>query len=392
MDAPALPSADQLFDDAPCGHFVAGPDGRLLRVNRTLCQWLGRDAAAMVGGLKFQDLLTMGGRIFHQTHLQPLLRMQASVGEVKLELRRGDGTAAPMLLNLAERSWEGQMLLHGAVFLAEDRIKYERELLVQRNRATELAQRYARAQQELADARSQAEDRALFAEQLVGIVSHDIRNPLSVIHMSTVLLERQGLAEGQRAVVARASRAVDRLQHLIQDLLDFTQARVGGGLRVLPAQEDVHRVARDAVQELSAAFPARAIRHAPEGDGAAWIDAHRLTQAIGNLVANAVTHGAPDSPVTVGSRGAALGVELTVHNHGAPIPEALLPTLFQPMVQGGERRDGGGIGLGLFIVSEIARRHGGNAHVHSTPEAGTTFTLRLPRAPAAPVQPVGSAN
>src|SRR5688572_14215319 len=132
MDQPPLPGADQLFDDAPCGHFVAGAGGRLLRVNRTLCSWLARPQDEMLGGLRFQDLLTMGGRIFHQTHLQPLLRMQASVGEVKLELRRGDGTVAPMLLNLAERPWEGQLLLHGAVFLAEDRIKYERELLLQR--------------------------------------------------------------------------------------------------------------------------------------------------------------------------------------------------------------------------------------------------------------------
>ncbi|HYE40476.1 MAG TPA: HAMP domain-containing sensor histidine kinase, partial [Ramlibacter sp.] len=299
MEATPLPGADQLYDAAPCGLLLAGSDGIIRHANATLCGWLHCKPADLVGQRRFHELLTMGGRIFYQTHLQPLLRMQASVAEVKLELKRDDGQPLPVMVNIAERAWQGETLLHVAIFVAEDRHKYERELLLQRRRAEDLFTQHLRDQEDLQAARAQAEDRAQFAEQMVGVVSHDIRNPLSVIHMSALLLERGLGAEQQKAAVARVSRAVQRAQHLIGDLLDFTQARLGGGIAVRRTEVDLHQAIGDSVAELAVAFPQCPLRHERSGDGRMRADADRIVQAVGNLVANAVAHGDAGGAVTV---------------------------------------------------------------------------------------------
>ena len=379
MDTPPLPGADLLYQAAPCGLLLAAADGRLLAANDTLCGWLGYERDQLVGRMHFHELLTMGGRIFFQTHLQPLLRLQSSVAEVKLELRRQDGRSLAMMANMVERDWQGRTLLHVAVLIAEDRHKYERELLLQRKRAEVLATQHARDQQELSAAQAQAEDRALFAEQLVGVVSHDIRNPLSVIHMSAVLLERGVPPPQQQAAIARVTRAVQRAQHLIADLLDFTQARVGGGLRVRQAEVDLHQAVADSVGELADAFPDRVLRHEQVGEGRCFADADRIVQAVGNLVANAATHGATGRPVTVRTEGDGTRFRIALHNHGTPIPPELLSRLFEPMVRGAEAGTSQGVGLGLYIVREIMRAHGGSVDVRSSAASGTRFVLELPR-------------
>lgn len=378
MEPGPLPGADALYDAAPCGLLLAAADGRLLRVNATLCQWLGYAPGEVVGKLAFHELLSMGGRIFYQTHLQPLLRMQGSVAEVKLELRTKQGGALPIMLNAAERQVDGQLLLHAAVFLAEERHKYERELLLQRQRAEDLSAQHARDEQELKAARAQAEDRALFAEQLVGMVSHDIRNPLSVIHMSAVLLDRGVGPDQQKAAVARVTRAAQRVQHLIGDLLDFTQARLGRGLATRPTRCDLHQAVAEGVAELAIAFPERTLRVERSGDHACVADADRVMQALGNLVANAATHGDPSQPITVRTESDGTRFRVSVHNHGQPIPQEVLPALFQPMVRGAGSGASKGVGLGLYIVREIARAHGGRVDVRSGEAEGTTFSLELP--------------
>jgi sigma-B regulation protein RsbU (phosphoserine phosphatase) len=378
MDTPLLPGADALYDAAPCGLLLADADGRLLGANATACRWLRHECDALVGKLRFQDLLTMGGRIFYQTHLQPLLRIQGSVAEVKLEIKGADDRVLPMMVNIAEAPWTGRTLLHIALFIAEDRHKYERELLLQRQRLEELAARHLQDQQDLMAARAQAEDRAQFAEQLVGVVSHDIRNPLSVIHMSSVLLERGGLDAQQQAALARVGRSVSRMQHLIGDLLDFTQARLGGGLSIRKSEVDLHHAVADSVAELAVAYPACSLRHERSGNGICEADADRLTQAVGNLVSNAASHGAPGRPVTVRTESVGSEVRITVHNEGKPIPPDVLPRLFEPMVRG-TNAGSNGVGLGLYIVAAIVRAHGGRVHAQSTAEEGTSFILELPR-------------
>jgi len=355
----------------------ADSGGRLRRVNETACHWLGRSRAELLE-VRFQDLLTVGGRIFYQTHLAPLLRMQGSVAEVKLDLAGANGKSIPVMVNLAEEIEGDQLVLRIAVFVAEERHKYERELVSQRKRAEELTAQYAKAQSDLAEARAQAEERAVFAEQMMGIVSHDLRNPLSTIHMSAILLGLTELSPQQRQAIERVDRSVQRAERLIRDLLGFTQARFGGSIAVKPDVADLHEVAAEAVQELSAAFPERKIVHERLGPGMCKADTDRIAQALGNLVANAVNYGRPDSPVRVRTDGTAPEFLISVHNDGEPIREDLRTTLFEPMVRGaaaGTR----GVGLGLFIVREVAKAHAGAVTLASSAGEGTTFTLRLPK-------------
>jgi sigma-B regulation protein RsbU (phosphoserine phosphatase) len=363
-----------ILDSAACGLLQTADNGTFLRVNRTFCTWVGRAAEELIGRRRFQDLLTMGGRIFHQTHWSPLLSMQGSISEVKLEILHANGSTIPMVLNAIRNEQDGTFVYDIAAFVARDRDIYERELIQSRKRLEELVAEATRLHAE-------AKDRALFAEQMIGIVSHDLRNPLTSISIGAALLARGELSESQQRTLTRISRSTDRASRLIADLLDFTQARVGKGLSVTREPIDLHEAIAQAVDELASVYSTRTLDHVRVGEGTCSADGNRLAQLVGNLVANAMAYGDPDSPVTVTSLIDDTSFSVAVHNHGAPIPQELQATLFQPMTRGSHATNKGrSVGLGLFIVREIARAHGGSASVTSTAEAGTTFRATFNRA------------
>jgi sigma-B regulation protein RsbU (phosphoserine phosphatase) len=196
--------------------------------------------------------------------------------------------------------------------------------------------------------------------------------------MSTVLLERGTLDAQQGAAVARISRAVLRVRHLIGDLLDFTQARLGGGISMRATEVDLHQAVTDSVAELAVAYPASPLRHERVGKGTCMADADRIAQAVGNLVSNAASHGEPGRPITVKTESTEAGFRISVHNEGKPVPPDVLPRLFEPMVRGVDAGSQG-VGLGLYIVAAIVRAHGGTVRAESTAQAGTSFILELPR-------------
>jgi sigma-B regulation protein RsbU (phosphoserine phosphatase) len=388
VPSPSLPDSEALFEHAACGLLLTSADGTIRRVNATFCRWVGHAAEDLVGRRKLDSLLTMGGRIFHQTHWAPLLQIQGSVAEVKLDIVHRDGHTIRMMLNAMRREQAPGIPYHWiALFVAEDRHAYERELLQARKRAEELLERHQRAEQALSLVQAQlrqaiaaAEDRALFAEQMVGIVSHDLRNPLSTIQMGAVLLERAGsLDEAQQRALGHIDKANRRAQRLIADLLDFTVARVGRGLVVSPRPVALHTLVAGCVDELAVAFAGRVLQHRSSGEGACVVDADRLAQLIGNLVGNAMSYGAPDRPVTVTSAIEAASFSVAVHNEGTPIPLEQLAGMFEPMTRGDAAGESRSVGLGLFIVREIARAHGGEVAVTSSAEEGTRFVASFRR-------------
>jgi sigma-B regulation protein RsbU (phosphoserine phosphatase) len=371
------PEARAALDDAACGLLETASDGRILFANRTFCTWLGRDAAALVGEQRLQDLFTMGGKIFHQTHWAPLLQMQGSISEVKFDVLHASGEVIPMVMNAVRRVREGVVTDGIAAYVARDRDTYERELLLSRKRLEELVE--------------VAKDRALLAEQMVGIVSHDLRNPLSSVTLAMELLTRLGATEKQQQVIARVNRAAARANRLVLDLLDFTQARVGRGLSVSIQTIDLHETIAAIVEDLRLAHPTRVLRHVRSGEATCSADPNRLAQVVGNLVGNALTYGQRDQAVTVSSRVAEDWATVAVHNLGEPIPEPSRAQIFEPMQRGTSASSSvRSVGLGLFIVREIARAHGGTALVESSREQGTTFSVRFPRQrrePAADAKP-----
>jgi phosphoserine phosphatase RsbU/P len=353
-----------LYEQAPCGLVLTDGHGLLLGANATFLKWFGHELPELVGRRRFEELLSVGGRIFYQTHIGPLLEMQGSVAEVKLDIRHRDGRMLPILVNIVDRPNEHGRIRQIAVFMAKDRAKYEHELLLARERAEDLRDQLTRA-------REVAEDRALFAEQMVAIVSHDLRNPLMAVLLGVDSVQLDAVTPRQQRLLAQMSAAVHRSTRLINDLLDFTQARVGHGIRVHPVPVDVHACTSTALAELRLALPERELVHIEQGPALQLADADRITQFIGNLVANANAYGDPALPITVSSIGKPDGFELRVHNHGAPIPEHLLGRIFQPMTRGEQASEG--IGLGLFIVSQIVEAHGGRMELHSTLGEGTSF-------------------
>lgn len=509
-----LPERDEAslredVENAACGLLTTEANGLILRANRTFCGWLGLSPSELVGARRLQDLLTIGCKIFHQTHWMPLMQMQGSVAEVQLELVHREGHSLPALVN-AQRTLEaGRVVHHVAVIIATDRRKYERELLAARKRAEQLleSERQAREAQRLAEAQlrlaiesahllvwtvdlvtnepvyaegvralialpehvplsadayracihhedrererasfeaamsaggdgqyameyrlrshrgeervvsssgrafvdstgkivrfsgvlqdvsawraaervlrereRESRARAVMAEQLVGIVSHDLRTPINAILLGAMGLRRGELTSGQLDKVERIIGSSQRATRLLGDLLDFTQARLAGGLRISRSSFDCHELTRDCLEELRVAWPGRELRHEAHADGHCEADPDRFAQLVTNLVNNALTYGSRDRGVTITTCVEDRTLTLAVHNDGAPIPPELLAHIFEPLRRGEQQLSSGArsVGLGLYIVQQIAAAHGGAVDVHSTAERGTTFRVELP--------------
>jgi signal transduction histidine kinase len=214
-------------------------------------------------------------------------------------------------------------------------------------------------------------DRERHRELFLGTVGHDLRNPLQTIVTATqVLAASQALGASERRIVSTIERTADRMRRLIDQLLTFTQG-AAGGVPIERQPVDLGELVRTAVREHAASCDVAIDDHlvAPVS-----IDPGRITQVIDNLVTNAIRYGT--GRVTVRLSREADVATIAVHNGGAPIPPDKLDTLFDPYRRATSSQ--GGVGLGLYIVDQIARGHGGSVHVTSTAEAGTTFTVRLP--------------
>ena len=221
----------------------------------------------------------------------------------------------------------------------------------------------------------QAEKTARFREHFVGIVSHDLRNPLTAIVTSAQLLLRYGeLPERQARVVARIAASADRMARMIDDLLDFARSRLGGEFPIHRRRIDLRQICEQTVEELEFAYT-RQVKLEVHGDPWGDWDPDRMAQVISNLVGNAVQHSEGEVEVTL--RGEKDFVVLETHNRGTPIPREVLTHVFEPGRRGTDRS--GGLGLGLFIVQQIVLAHGGSIEVRSSESDGTTFTVALPR-------------
>ncbi|RKH49922.1 sensor histidine kinase [Corallococcus sp. AB049A] len=226
-----------------------------------------------------------------------------------------------------------------------------------------------------------AHEASVLREQLIGIVSHDLRNPLNAISLAAAtLMRRADLDDRARRGLRRILDSSDRANRLIRDLLDFTHVRTGMALPVKPQPMNLHELAEQVVDEVRLTAPERTLVLVCEGSGRGTWDPDRIAQVLTNLLTNAVQYSAQDAHIRVETRGDEREVVLSVSNPGAPIPAALLPVLFEPMTRGTtEGSEHRSVGLGLFIVNEIVRAHGGAVDVVSTEEAGTTFRVHLPR-------------
>ena len=221
-----------------------------------------------------------------------------------------------------------------------------------------------------------------FNEMFAGILGHDLRNPLGAIVAAANLLLLHSEDSKSFAWIRRILGSSERMARMIDQLLDFTRVRIGGGLALSRHTCDLRELARQTVEEVELANPAWRFVFESSGDLRGHWHGDRLLQVFSNLISNAVQHGSPDRPLVVRLDGTEpFGpVQVEIHNHGT-IPEALLPVLFDPFRSTKHKRDGSrGLGLGLYITEQIVRAHGGEIAVSSSESDGTTFRFQLPRA------------
>jgi len=213
-------------------------------------------------------------------------------------------------------------------------------------------------------------------EQFIAVLGHDLRNPLASISAGATLLAKQRLEGNARTIVPLMQKSVVRMANLIDNVLDLARGRLAGGLKVdRDRDEPLAPALLQVVDELRSAWPDRPIEVEMNLDTPVDCDPPRIAQLLSNLLANALVHGTGPVQVCAVSNNGEL--ELAVANGSAPIPPEMMARIFQPyyrVAADGNRR---GLGIGLYIASEIARAHGGSLSVASD-GAETRFVLKVP--------------
>ena len=235
----------------------------------------------------------------------------------------------------------------------------------------------------LTERERELEKMARFREEFIGVVSHDLRTPLgAIVASSYVLRASDSLGRADRDTVERIARSAERMSRLADDLLDFTRGRLGGGIALTRRQASVGQLCRRVIDELIASHRDRTVLLNITGDDVLAVDGNRIAQLLSNLVGNALHYSPNHSPVCVMVHGDASGLAIKIKNHGEPIPDGELASIFDPFKRGLRQAASGGAGagagLGLYIADQIARAHDGTIHASSSPTDGTVFTVWLP--------------
>ncbi|MEX2583440.1 MAG: sensor histidine kinase [Gemmatimonadota bacterium] len=228
-------------------------------------------------------------------------------------------------------------------------------------------------------------------EMFLAILGHDLRTPLGAIYTSAkFMLESGDLAEPSRTLTTRIASSATRTLDMVGDLLDFTRSRLGGGIPIIREEAGLEQLVREVVEEISAAHRDKRILLTTASDESGAWDASRVSQALTNLIGNAVEHGEAGTAVTVEIGGDSEYARIRIHNQGTAIPGERLDGIFNPMKVSSEPRKitssspTGNLGLGLYIAERIVYAHGGRIEVESTEGTGTTFTVLLPRTEPGP--------
>ncbi|WP_295519922.1 GAF domain-containing sensor histidine kinase [uncultured Stenotrophomonas sp.] len=214
-------------------------------------------------------------------------------------------------------------------------------------------------------------------EEFIGVLAHDLRNPVQAIRAGVDLLSLGALSDSQQKVLGHINESADRIAELIDVTLDFTRGRLGSGIALkLEPWSDLSGILTMACREAMRPYPQRSYEVDLQLPLTFVCDAARLCQLLANLVINAAIHGTPGQPIRVHGRSLGAGIEISVANQGV-IPAAQLGHLFEPFARPQERRLDSGLGLGLYIAAQIAKAHGGTLDVASSSDTGTVLTVRL---------------
>lgn len=384
-DRPLPESFAEFLSASRTGYAYTGADGRIVFVNARLANWLRNPPETLVG-TRLSDHFPVARKVYFETHLAPLLRMQGFFDEVALDLCRADGERVPVFVSAREcHDQAGATLFVSYTFFpAVERRKYERNLVTTKavvstdnSRLREQVAEQARERLKVEETLSSAHQAAALREQFIAVLGHDLRNPLAAIDGAMRLLLKTPLSDRASNIVGMVQQSVGRMADLIDNVMDFARGRLGHGLEINPKNVDLNRPLEHVVTELRVAWPDRTIEFHSDMLTPVYCDSNRVAQLLSNLVANALTHGSVDGPVRVFATIENSDLTLCVSNTGDPIPEEAMGRLFQPFTREDIRPSQQGLGLGLYIASEIARAHGGRIDVRSSADE-TAFNFIMP--------------
>ena len=357
---------DDRLDAAPCGFLSFADDGAILETNATLRDVLGY-AYGELEGRHVEAVLSVGARIFYQTHLFPLLRLSGLVEEVYVSLRARGGADVPVLLNAVRRPRGGAFASDCILVPIRQRSRYEDELL---------------------QAKKAAEAANAARVRFLSMMSHDLRTPLSAINLSAEVLLRGGrgpVAPAQQGDLRRIRDASRYVLDLVTDILNYARleaGRVAVRLERCPVTAVLDR-AEGLVAHLMEEHGLGYARRGCSPDLAVRADAERLQQVLLNLLTNAAKFTEAGGWVAVECAREGERVLIRVRDNGAGIAPERLAHLFDPFVQGEAPPRGQGpqgVGLGLAICRELAQAMGGDVTAESAVGEGSVFTVALPAA------------
>ena len=366
--------AEELYEHAPCGYLSTLPDGTIVRVNQTFLEWTGTSADVLLAGTKFQSLLAIGSRIYYETHYAPLLRMQGFANEIALEIVRADQRILPVLVNSRQKrdAIGTPLFTRITIFDATDRRRYERELLLARRKAEQVAR-----------------DKAA----LLAMLSHDIRNPLNAVMGVVQLLDLSDLTEAQRRYLRLLKSSSQHMLTLLERVLELSRSE-SSSFALAETPFALPLVVKDVISTFESVARAKGLTlRSSIGDGIPPVligDPIAIRQILSNLVGNAVKFTDEGSvTVTVALREAstdALTLAIAVTDTGIGIPADVVDRIFNEFTQASYETAMrfGGTGLGLTIARRLLALYGSVIEVQSAPGEGSTFSfaLRLALPPA----------
>lgn len=332
------------------------PVGGELKLETTICNEIRQHKQAVVIDHVAEDPDFAG-------HHTPLMYGFQSYISVPITLKNGDFFGTLCAIDPKPAKLKNPTII-GTFTMFADLIAFHLDALEQ----VAVAEKELKKEQEI----------AVLRDQFIAILGHDLRNPLNAISNSAQLLSRLSMDERGSRITKIIKDSAFRMNGLIENMLDFASGRLGGGITVNPTpDEDLEKLLLQVIEELQAIWPSRNFKidfklaHPIDADG------KRLAQLFSNLLANALNYSPADSTVEVSALINNGKFNLCVANAGKQIPDAVMERLFQPFSRGEVEPNQKGLGLGLYIASEIAKAHGGTLDVTSTAEK-TCFTLSLP--------------
>ncbi|MDN5423721.1 MAG: PAS domain-containing sensor histidine kinase [Chryseobacterium sp.] len=354
---------DDFFESSLCGFVITDGNGKITRVNQCTAKWLSAKPDQFIGK-RFSDILSIGSKIYFETHLWPLLRIQGQFDEVSVELTDTGKGKIPIYINAYERKDENDnsIFIRYTLFQAADRRLYEENL---------------QAAQKLAETNLNIEkEQAIIREQFIAVLGHDLRNPLGGVMSAAQLLARSELSERDRKLMNIVHSSSKRMYEMINNIMDLARGRLGGGISITSVSVDPEKLLTEVSNELKVSHPERVIESNFIINNPIECDPARISQLVSNILANAITHGSPDDPILLQAKTTDQYWEISIINKGQEIPEKTLKNLFHPFQRGGTESNHNGLGLGLYISSEIAKAHNGLLSVTSD-KGETRFTLRV---------------